>query len=382
VAYGHEFRGAEFHEVETRERVDPEESKTQRCVRIGCRQLLSSLSFPGEYNSGGVFENAIGIGGTFMGGLAIVAPTALGGRAAVLAQTFEQVQIEWLRFIVVPAVPTSQGGSYYMAFTNDVGTPVDGSGASEHIHQSNRQYYVETSMFLASELEVDPSDTMLRYWDESAGDFRLEVQGYLKVGAATRALSVSGGSTFGDLIVEFGMKFSGETLDQDVPAQPTALVRADIGAAATTEEHYAVSFLLKATAPTTSELIMDSTTLPNGITVADLSDYYAFGTVGHSGYGPTTHGSIGQLTYNTATDSTVRVLARDQGVFFRFSKEEATGSTYAYMYTDLASASDSVPRTQKPDAVPDGLALWSATTSSTIIGSLLFNLTFVKLGDS
>lgn len=178
-----------------------------RGTRVAGNQYLDIVQTP---------TNGVGVGGrlTFI----LVNPAALGAILSKMSQVYEQVKINHFKVVYKPVVAATEEGALAVYFRNDTSNPVYEVGLDELIAASSHQSFFETSVWESASMEIDPSDMLLKYWDETSGDFADEVQGMITV-IATSSFPENEGigpKTYGHLYLEFDAEFFSPELDYEV----------------------------------------------------------------------------------------------------------------------------------------------------------------------
>lgn len=194
VAEGQQVRGSEMHQVES-------VKDGKRIVRVGGQMSLGQVA---QVTSS-----------TFRGGhLSVfpISPESLGGRLGLMAKDYEEQVFHLLEIIYVPGVPTTTAGSLGMWFNNDIAVPTWVLGEDSVAHGATHDSFIQTPVWESATISVKPEDTLKRYFNEEAGDFRLEVQGLVHI-IATSTLPAG---PYGSLFLKYDCSFSSPELDYEV----------------------------------------------------------------------------------------------------------------------------------------------------------------------
>lgn len=143
----------------------------------------------------------------------LVNPTALGVQLAKMAQLFEQSKVHHLKVIYKPVVPATTNGAIAMYFRNDISNPMLETGLDELQHAASHASFQDSTVWTPMSIEIAPSDVMLKYWDEMAGDYASDIQGIITV-LASSTLAVD--TVFGHLYIEFDVEFFSPEVDYEV----------------------------------------------------------------------------------------------------------------------------------------------------------------------
>jgi hypothetical protein len=164
--------------------------------------------FTGRQYIGNVTSDSDGT----MGGLLLppfaIDPESLGGRAALLGESFQQHRMIRMVVVYVPAVGTQTAGSLAIAFSNDVTQVVPNPG-TETIFQMNNMKYASTAIWSQDlRLKVHPSDVNKEYLQGNM-EAAWKAQGQVYV-LSTSALAAS--TSFGSLYIDYELRFEQPTL--------------------------------------------------------------------------------------------------------------------------------------------------------------------------
>lgn len=320
VAEGSVYHGARFDEHES-------VKSGNRHTRMSGRELLGAVAAIG--NSGDPL--VINQGSRF--GVFPIAPKWLGGRPAYFADTFQQHKAHRLRVIYEPLVPTTTGGSVVIYFNADIGVPTVQLGISELKHAATHEFFLETPVWQSSTLEIDPQSALNKYFDQTTGDPRLQIQGVI-VCESGSDLSTTSGTAFGHLYLEYDIEFFTESLDYSVPNMPTIelMLNANVPTVQDTgDAFYFVAAGVPGAVPTFSWKTDGQQAFGSD---GDLSGVVAALRVSQPT--PTFGSTTAEVAWRTVSNSTVNYFQLGQFIYARFYI--VAGFHYVMFFTDLASA--------------------------------------------
>lgn len=277
----------------------------------------------------------------------LINPVALGGRLQKAASMYEQCKAMHLKFIYKPLVPATTTGSCYMYFRNDTQNPIYETGLDELMHASDRSpgEFKDFSVWNSEFLEIDPSNTNLKYWDETANDFAEDVQGMLTLGASS---ALAAGTSYGHLYLEYDYEFYASELDYET--QEIGITYIHVTWTTYTSATSAPVRLI-GTAPAAG---VASFAFVNG-TTPDSPEYLFVGTVTDNIVMPA------GLAWCSPNDTETHTFHAGQAFYFRLTGTSGVftdSTTSLLIYDNLASASGVVIDTA--DAAADGQLLYKA----------------------
>lgn len=189
--------GTVLHEVPSAEH-EYVDSKRGRVVRAVGSMLLDTLS--------------TGAGNHLKGtrvGLYMISPSALGGRLALLAKTFEQHKAIKCTVIYAPVVPSTTTGAFMMYAQNDVQAPSVDIGTDELRHASTHQDWCQVAVWRQATMDINPSNINLRYFDSEENPID-SIQSILQVECAD---NMNADTDYGNLFLHYDFEFYSEALD-------------------------------------------------------------------------------------------------------------------------------------------------------------------------
>jgi hypothetical protein len=326
-----QYHGARFDEHEFMQGAD-------RHVRLAGRELLGIL----EVTVAGT--EVYSPGGRL--GLFPISPDFIGGRLGRMAQEFEQHRAHHLRVLYEPVVPTTTSGAVVLYFNNDVGVPVLEVGENELAHAATHKAFIQTPVWQAASLDIDPGDALNRYFDEESSDFRFEVQGTVTVEAASLitldVAEADGPSKLGNVYLEYDFEFFAEVLDYSVPmrvfSSMTVLSNVTVGNRTTGQP---IFWLVGAATAAGYPTINSIGVYPSGVTSdIELTDYLFVGRIVN--LSSAAGGWRLEMPFQTGDDNTERSFTEGECFFLRFHAT-STSTVRAAVYGDLASAGSADP---------------------------------------
>jgi len=191
-------------------------------VRISGREFLMNLSTvvagPGS---------TLTVGERFPSGVAVLDPRGIGGRIQYFAESYAQHRFLKCRLSYEPVAPATQAGALFIYFAPDVGEITFVTGTRLLQHASTFPCFVQTSVWQACILDIDPQDAFVRYFDSTVGEFRTESQGIITVCAAS---DLPDEVAFGNLYLEYDVDFYSPELDFELEFRTEGVVYIDFSA--------------------------------------------------------------------------------------------------------------------------------------------------------
>lgn len=258
--------------------------------------------------------------------IALVNPAALGSILKKMSQVYEQVKFNHFKIVYKPVVPATTDGSIAIYFRNDTSNPIYEIGLDELQAASTHQAFVETTVWTPASIDVQPSDMVLRYWDEMNGDFADEVQGMVTVIATSNLVA---DETYGHLYLEYDAEFYSPELDAEV--DEVGIFEADLTwSVVNTGGNTNIFGTFAPIAGGTISMQWIGQQPPS-------SEFLAYGVI--------THVDGANLpTWATPDDTETHSFTPGSGIYMRFEQDAGStgwtdGTRYAYFYVDLETAS-------------------------------------------
>lgn len=282
-------------------------------------------------------------------GIYVISPDSLGGSLQLLAKNYEQHRARKLRIKYIPSVASTEAGAIAMFFRNDVATPVDQVGLTNLTHAATHPSFLQTQVWEAADLVIDPNDATMSYFDDDNGDSRMQVQGIVEVLAAS---SLANPKSYGNLYLEYDIEFFSQELSFEIADIATGTMNAGANAQAVTVFNpFIAVFNSVAPGPVgTFKIGIASGTTPDSTNYVFACTMTNIGTA----FGYTTRANGGE----------VQNASFYQGFFMRVyntvigSANYTNDSLSAVFFNDYASA---IAWDGPNSEVTDGQWLWGAT---------------------
>lgn len=291
-------------------------------------------------------------------GIYLISPTALGGRLALLAKTFEQHKAIKCVISYCPVVPTDTTGALMMYARNDLTAPCVDVGPDELRHAATHPDWMQTSVWKEASMEIKPSNINLRYFD-SEEDPADSIQSLLQVECAD---DVAAHTDFGNLFLHYDFEFYSESLDYDEGQQLTPEVSLVLNAHVLSPGDPVNAGFYTSTAAGTLRWVQD----PSSVFPASASQIL---------YGVITQVSGTQISVLSAKDNNPIPLVPGQGFFiatysFAAGSDNWTdGSIFGQLFTEMPTDDD------------NGQALVFVTAGGATTGSVRFDMRAVEIAD-
>lgn len=344
LATGNIFTGSHVHQYEF--------NKRGRHLLVGGQQYLGAVSVtPGGQNDAGNWLQ----GCLTDAGLWIITPAALGGILELYAHEYEQVRFRHLRVVYVPQVPATEPGAIAIYFSpspaHDEVSPGEGA-----LVRASTMTFVSGQVFEEMYLDIQPADTLKRYFDNAEGMFALMTQG-------TICTMIAGGitpvylttQTFGALYLEYSVEYWSPRLDDIVSVNPEFEVNVTFDATTAMTNQYAVKFSDLAGA----DPVFYTTGFPYA--TSELVNYLAYGTLSLRG---AKTGGTTDPTYVLQDDNLSRTFTAGTMIYMRFIESPTGGKVYAVLFSSLAAAQDFVAVPGSGWAAVDGQLIWENTIAA------------------
>ncbi len=345
LSQGTVYRGSRFSEFESLH-------DDGRHLRVTGRELLGSVANNGP---GAAYFQP---GSRF--GVYPISPQWLGGRATLYGEEFMQHKAHTLRIIYTSVVSATDTGSIAIFFNDDVGLPTVDVGMPELTHAATREEYMECNVWMNGSLEIKPESALSKYFDESSGDERLQIQGAIVVEAGT-GMNLAFGETLGHVYLEYDLEFFTQALDYSVPMRSalTWTLTAAAGASAIAKG----SALMGTCDGVAAAGYLQGAVLIDGVAITDERDLT--GKIGCVTITSAPTLFSGTAWWCTATDPTPRSFQIGQTFYARWSVAMGgapVGKVIGCLYADMASAGFGAPDTATNPNAAQGLVIMHTAT--------------------
>jgi hypothetical protein len=236
----------------------------------------------------------------------LLTPSALGGRLALLAETFEQHKAHKCDVVYVPSVPATTAGALAMYARADVTTPMVDVGQDELRHAATHDDFESGPVWQGQVLRIKPENATSRYFDQAEGAPQLAIQSVVQVLSASPLPY----GNYGTLYLHYDFEFFSEELDYSEGTQYEFDVGIDINA---------VDLATLADTPIASTLSGASPAAGNwkfrligGDAYPPNAQYLLYGVVVGISTGV---GDAAKLLFNAYDDPSVHTLAIGQAFF-------------------------------------------------------------------
>lgn len=295
-----------------------------RGTRLAGSQYLSDVSI----------DHLTGIGERIA--FVLVNPTAFGSILAKMAEIYEQCKLMHMKVVYKPVVPATTKGAIAVYFRNDVQNPLSETGLEELQHAATHEAFVDSTVWSPFEVEIKPSNAVLKFWDEISGDPSNDMQGMITViSSSVLEPDTTGGgvelpTTFGHLYLEYDYEFFSPEVDYEVDEVGEFALRLNWPASYAPTQNVAMKFNgVSGVIPSFSF---------SGTTPVD-TDVVLYGVCRLA----TKAGST--MNFFCQEDPENRWFVPGQGYFFRFTKDNGgsvvswnAASVNCWIFQDLESA--------------------------------------------
>jgi hypothetical protein len=366
IAQEGSFNGTVAHELE-------HIRNGQRAINMKGTQLIDSVIVPSADADAGLTS----VGAHLTRGVIPVTPESFGGRLAWMAEQFQEMDCKKFTLHYLPTVPTTTAGAIALCFTPDAGTSVLGNDLAELTALSTAKYQ-QTQVWQATSLDIKPADIIGGYMDDVTGDWRMAVQGFISVMAAS---SLAAG-TIGNLFLEYEYDFFAPQITNEA----TASVTIDLALTAPTDPVGAGEQMaeFRPVIAVTSSAGAASAGFPNftavGFTAteAELVDYLWVGAVVTYSTAAASnwwYSTAGQMVMAGAANDDI-ALSKGRAVYIRFwrlatdpDSDSRIAATFYGSGVDAAAASSPTA----PEQVGGSTTLDSLIISTPTAHQLLFS---------
>ncbi len=196
-------------------------------LHLFARQLVLSPKSPAEPDAGGGVNP---VQGKICGDGSIpLGPQFIGGIASQEARMYQLAKLHHARFFFVPIEGAAAQGTIFAYYSADIGQRTDQDDMESHFaHLTQLSQSEEAPIWTPFCLEVKPDDVNLKYFDNTSGDYRTQVQGFVNYVIGSQPKDSQGNNLtatiLGHVYMEYWFEFSSRALDLEVAMNVTSTI--------------------------------------------------------------------------------------------------------------------------------------------------------------